>query len=232
MRGRIQASIAKTAAVAVTAAVTTLLAGCGLPQSQVQLGQADNGKVLNVGAGSTIVVSLGSGFQSPTSSNPAVLRPGLVFTPLSGIIIPQSTVFQAAATGRATLSANGIPNCPPGVGCMPVHWGVTVNVWPLQIDATNHGATFTVPQGSSISLVFDSTYWQFHGSSNPAVVAVTGTVVDPKFNGIPGIGTGTITVSLKAVAPGQASVSAVRYTCGEALSCNPPQIFTVTIDVS
>ena len=118
-------------------------------------------------------------------------------------------------------------------------WSVTVNVLPAPVPTTvitnaNNGQTVTVRAGTPISLVLDSTYWKSDGSSNPAAVAVTGApVYHPLNGGIPGLGTGTVTVALEAVAPGHSVLSASRTVCGEALACRlSEQHFSVTVLVT
>jgi len=87
-------------------------------------------------------------------------------------------------------------------------------------DAEN-GRTIMVRVGDRVSVVLDSTYWNFAGSSNVRVMAPAGRPsVSPEPSGcVPGGGCGTDTAAFVAIAPGTAQISASRTTCGEALRC-------------
>jgi hypothetical protein len=87
-------------------------------------------------------------------------------------------------------------------------------------DAEN-GHRITVHVGDRVSVVLSSTYWNFAGSSNAAVMAPDGAAkVSPNPSGcVPGQGCGTVTATFVAVAPGTAQITASRISCGEALRC-------------
>jgi hypothetical protein len=93
---------------------------------------------------------------------------------------------------------------------------------PGAVSEADNGHTLTVRTGADIRLVLHSTYWSFGGTSAPAVVTVVGSpTYSPHPGGIPGSGSGTTTETLRAVAPGRATLSASRLSCGEALRCQP-----------
>jgi len=120
--------------------------------------------------------------------------------------------------------------CVAGVG---VACGSTVTS-PRQLSDADNGHTVTVRSATNIRLVLHSTYWTLHGSSAPSVVAVSGR---PKYaaqsGGIAGSGDGTVTETLRARAPGRATLTASRLSCGEALRCRPAQgSYSVTIVVT
>jgi hypothetical protein len=107
-------------------------------------------------------------------------------------------------------------------GCVVACGSTTTASGPLS-DIDN-GHTLTVSTGATLSLVLHSTYWTFGGSSAPSVVAVSGSAMySPRQGGVPGSGNGTVTETLRALAPGRATLSASRMSCGEALRCGPGQ---------
>lgn len=87
-------------------------------------------------------------------------------------------------------------------------------------DAQN-GHRITVHVGDRVSVVLHSTYWNFAGSSNAAVMAPDGSpTVSPDPSGcVPGQGCGTASAVFVAAAPGIAQITASRTSCGEALRC-------------
>jgi hypothetical protein len=91
-----------------------------------------------------------------------------------------------------------------------------------QVNEAANGQTVTVTVGSFVTLRLGNTYWQVQASSDPAVLVLAS---GPTASGaapsacLPGIGCGTVTAVFHALKPGQATVSASRTTCGEALLC-------------
>jgi hypothetical protein len=80
-----------------------------------------------------------------------------------------------------------------------------------------------------------NTYWMIGASSDPTVLAL---VSGPTASGaapsacLPGMGCGTVTAVFHALKPGQATISASRTTCGEALLCTgSAAVYEVTIIV-
>lgn len=87
---------------------------------------------------------------------------------------------------------------------------------------TDNGRMVTLRRGQVLTVVLNSTYWQFGGSSDPAVLSPRGpTRVSPEPGCVPGGGCGTATQSFLAVSIGVATVSASRTSCGEAEGCLP-----------
>ncbi len=92
----------------------------------------------------------------------------------------------------------------------------------LQVSESSNGQTFTVVVGSEVTILLTSTYWQIQPSSDSAVLAVvsgpTTSAAAPSAC-LPGMGCGTVRATFRALLPGQATISASRTTCGEALAC-------------
>lgn len=90
------------------------------------------------------------------------------------------------------------------------------------VTESDNGRSMVVRVGSNVTLVLHNTYWQISKSSDPAVLAL---VSGPDYSGagsiscVPGTGCGTVTTVFRAVAPGQATVTASRTSCGEVLAC-------------
>jgi hypothetical protein len=104
------------------------------------------------------------------------------------------------------------------------------------ITEADNGRSVTVMVGSEVTLQLGNTYWQVQDSSNPAVLAL---VSAPTASGagmtacVPGAGCGRVTAVFRAVAPGRATITASRTTCGEALLCTGSAgAYAVTIVVS
>jgi hypothetical protein len=90
-----------------------------------------------------------------------------------------------------------------------------------QVTETDNGQSVTVQVGSDVALVLHNTYWQVQESSDPAILAAVG---DPTYSAgtlscIPGTGCGMVTAVFHAIAPGKATLTASRTTCGEVLAC-------------
>jgi hypothetical protein len=119
----------------------------------------------------------------------------------------------AVPGGVALASAGSIPTSAPAAS----RHSVTVR------DAAN-GTTVRIRIGTRLTVRLGSTYWTFHGSSNPAVLREAGTPkVKPRGGCVPGAGCGTVTARFVARRAGTATVTASRTTCGEALQCTGGQ---------
>jgi hypothetical protein len=131
---------------------------------------------------------------------------------------------------QGTLLASSVQAwCPPGAMCVPPPTGHTVKV-----DESANGSTVKLARGDHLEVTLHSTYWQFEGSSDPAVVTADGgprTGPGTNCPTYPGSGCGTVTQSFTAGRAGTARVSATRTTCGEAMACSPAQHYSVTIHV-
>ncbi len=105
----------------------------------------------------------------------------------------------------------------------------------VTIDEAANGQTVTVHVGTLVTLELHSTYWQVDGTSNAAVLApASAPTVAPASPGtcVPGGGCGTVVAVFHAIAPGRATVTAARTTCGEALLCTGSAgAFNVTVVV-
>jgi hypothetical protein len=91
-----------------------------------------------------------------------------------------------------------------------------------QVSEADNGRSVAVTVGSEVTLLLGNTYWQVQGSSDPAVLAlVSGPTASPAgpLACVPGAGCGTVTAVFHALAPGHATITASRTTCGEALMC-------------
>ena len=84
-----------------------------------------------------------------------------------------------------------------------------------------NGTTIHVGVGDKVALILGSTYWQFAGSSKPAVLRQEGpvTLMKAAHKCLPGVGCQPKRAVYKALAPGKAVITAHRVTCGEALAC-------------
>lgn len=86
------------------------------------------------------------------------------------------------------------------------------------------GRTLHVTPGSSVKVVLGSTYWTFGHSSDGGVLSLVGTPnVVPSGGCVPGQGCGTVTGVFRAMAPGTATITASRTSCGEAMRCTGDQ---------
>ena len=91
-----------------------------------------------------------------------------------------------------------------------------------QLSEIDNGHAVRVRAGATLRVVLHSTYWTFAGNTAPSVVKVSGSpTYSSRPGGVPGSGNGTVTETLRALAPGRARVSASRTSCGEALRCSP-----------
>lgn len=91
-------------------------------------------------------------------------------------------------------------------------------------DAQN-GQTITLQPGQTLIVKLSTTYWTIQGSSNAQALVSTGApVASPAslnschYGGCTAQG-GTTSETFRAVAPGTATVTASRTTCGEAMGC-------------
>jgi hypothetical protein len=99
-----------------------------------------------------------------------------------------------------------------------------------------NGKTVDASVGQTVELILGSTYWTVSGSSASGVLQQDGATTPlprptncPK---IPGLGCVPVHTFFKAVAPGTASITASRTTCGEAKPCATDQeSFKVTVVV-
>jgi hypothetical protein len=85
--------------------------------------------------------------------------------------------------------------------------------------AQRNGRQVTLHVGDRLVLTLPSTYWAGAQSSAPGVLRAVESNLTPSKPCIPGGGCGTSTTDLVASAPGTATVTATRTSCGEAMRC-------------
>lgn len=113
-----------------------------------------------------------------------------------------------------------LAGCAVGPGGVPS--GSSPTPTNTAISEADNGHTVTIAVGSEITLQLGNTYWQIEPSSDPAVLAL---VSGPTASGavpsacLPGMGCGSVTATFRGLTEGQATISASRTTCGEALLC-------------
>jgi len=117
----------------------------------------------------------------------------------------------------------------------PVSPAQTAEPAGLDVTESDNGRSLLVHVGSEVKLVLHNTYWQISKSSDATVLAI---VSGPTYSAagpiacIPGTGCGTVTTVFRAIAVGQATVTASRTSCGEVLECKAPDgAFRVTFVV-
>jgi hypothetical protein len=100
-----------------------------------------------------------------------------------------------------------------------------------------NGRTISMRVGESLELILSSSYWNVGGSSASGVLRQDGTtVLLPRPAGcpdIPGLGCTPERTSFRALAGGQAVITASRTSCGEALRCvGKATRFAITVVVT
>jgi len=100
----------------------------------------------------------------------------------------------------------------------------------------SNGRTVSLKVGERLELILASSYWTVRGSSMPGVLRQDGAsrllTPPPGCGSIPGTGCVPIRTDFSAVAPGTATITAQRLSCGEALRCLPSQQhFALTVVV-
>lgn len=150
--------------------------------------------------------AVGPSESAPVGVSPSyVPSPSIEATPSAA---PTSTPAPTAVPSAPMVPASPPASAPPLAG--------------PQVTETDNGHTLRVHVGSELKLILHNTYWQIAGSSSTAVVAPLGAAV---YSGagliscIPGSGCGTVTQAFRAAGLGQATLTASRTSCGEALQC-------------
>ncbi len=139
-----------------------------------------------------------------------------VFRPVLIVALAASAVF-AAGCGTAKPVSQG----PPPTRLVTEH------------DSAN-GKTIHIAVGDKLALILGSSYWNFAGSSAPAVLRQEGqvTLVPTSRTCPPGVGCQPKRALFRALAPGKAVLSAHRVSCGEALACTGGRgLFKLTVIV-
>jgi hypothetical protein len=142
---------------------------------------------------------------------------------------PERARGQLIARLVAIIMGVGLVGCSAGPGTATGH-----PMPALTVTDANNGDSVSLQVGQVLIVQLSSTYWMLGGSSDPAVLAVVGSVqVAPSPGCVPGQGCGTVTARYRAVRMGRSEVTATRAACGEALPCTDGQgRFTVLVQVS
>jgi hypothetical protein len=122
-------------------------------------------------------------------------------------------------------------------GTQPI---ATTTTGPPAVTATDadNGHTVTMAHGGTLTVRLNSTYWRFGTNTSgaalrPAGQPTTSAVPLNASHCVPGQGCGTVTAVFQAVAPGKATVTASRVSCGEARACAPAQgVYELTVLVN
>ncbi len=139
-------------------------------------------------------------------------------------IVPLLVATASARVLRPVLVLAAAASAMLAVGCGTVHPS-TGGPPPAPRLITEHdhanGKTIHVGVGDKVALILGSSYWQFAGSSTPAVLRQDGpvTLLKTSHKCLPGVGCQPKRAVFKALAPGKAVVTAHRVACGEALAC-------------
>jgi hypothetical protein len=147
---------------------------------------------------------------------------------------PASSVASPAGSGPA-LSRSAVPSeAPESVGTAVA--SAVAPTGTLELIETAKGQTMTVEVGATVKVTLHSTYWTIAQGSPASVLAL---VAPPVYSGagtmacIPGTGCGTVIATFRALAPGRATITATRTSCGEALACvGDNGTFDVTVIVN
>ena len=164
--------------------------------------------------------------------------PGVPVVPVPSLRTPPPL----AGTPRPTNPPIGETNPPTGATTEPAVRPTStpspaahVATGTVDLTEADAGRAVTVAVGTRIRLVLHNVYWTVGGSDDAAVLAPVGAPVTSGAGPIaciPGSGCGTVTAVFDAVAPGRATISASRTSCGEALQCPPGAAsFEVTVIV-
>ena len=134
------------------------------------------------------------------------------------LVIFARCVLMPVALGLVLAACSiGSTAIPSGASASPV-----ATPSQMQVGEADNGRSVTVVVGSEITVQLANTYWMIGPSSDPAVLAL---VAGPTTSGaapsacLPGMGCGLVTATFRALTPGQATISASRTSCGEALRC-------------
>ncbi|GAA2790334.1 hypothetical protein GCM10010441_14390 [Kitasatospora paracochleata] len=133
--------------------------------------------------------------------------------------------------GLAVLGPVALTGCGPSGASGPV---TAAGAAPVALDEGANHTRVTVAVGATVRTDLHSTYWSPVTSSDPNLLAPTGT---PSTSAVPscrpGAGCGTVTTGFVARATGSVRLTARRTSCGEAKPCPPDQQdYTVDVDVT
>jgi hypothetical protein len=148
--------------------------------------------------------------------------------PNASVLRPVALISLLLVLAGCSVGSVAIPS-----GSSPAPLATPANI---HVSEANNGQSISVAVGSGVTLQLANTYWQVQPSSDSAVLAlVSGPIVSGAAPSacLPGMGCGTVTATFHALTPGQATITASRTTCGEALLCTGfAGAYEVTILVS
>lgn len=139
---------------------------------------------------------------------------------LGALLVGLALLLAACATGVA--SAPTAPVASPTAPVVSPAATPTPALSSAHVTEAYNGRTLALSVGSEVTLELASTYWQVGDSSDPAVLElVSGPNASAAAMGacVPGGGCGTVAAIFRALAPGRATITASRTTCGEAMRC-------------
>ena len=88
----------------------------------------------------------------------------------------------------------------------------------------DNNKTIMIKSGSIVKIVLSSTYWQLDKPSTSLLQPEGDPIYAPDRSiKIPGMGAGTVTEVYKVESTGNATITALRGSCGEARPCAPDQ---------
>jgi hypothetical protein len=95
----------------------------------------------------------------------------------------------------------------------------------VRADDGDDGRAVTVAVGSQLTVSLASTYWRIAPPVPDGLLRGSPVLVHPATGGrtVPGSGQGTVVETFRALAPGTATVTATRRSCGEAMRCTGGQ---------
>ena len=162
-----------------------------------------------------------------------------------GNVLSSSTGTPAGGTPSTGATATAIPTtATPATSTPTASTAPTVSAsagraaHQLAAGTADNGHTVTLAVGDTLVVTLSSTYWQFRAAAPASVLHLVSSQITPEAtqNGarcVPGQGCGTNTATFLAAASGQATVSAARTSCGEAMLCTGGQgTFTLTVVVT
>lgn len=94
---------------------------------------------------------------------------------------------------------------------------------PVLLTDRDNGRTIRAASGQLVVVRLRRTTWTFDPVTDVAVIRPLGPPVTRRGRCAPGVGCGSVTLTVRAAAPGTAQITASRRICGEVLLCRPDQ---------
>lgn len=137
------------------------------------------------------------------------------------------TIVLAAAglalAGCASTASAGSGGTPPALATTTTATQSNPSPTGLTAQDADNGRTITMSVGERITVTLHNTYWHFADPTGTALRTAGQHTTTTPLNGpghcVPGQGCGTVATWYDAVAPGTATVTASRTSCGEARGC-------------